>query len=428
MTRKLTHIALALALSATAQAQDSLRHYMALAIKNNPQMAQLQMAYHANDAITAGANTLPDPELSLGFFPKAMEHVGGKQVMTVQLMQMWPWFGTLKANKDVKQWRAKAAFHKMRQGALAVIYNVQRQWYELLATQAAQKSILQNIALLKDVQQVALYKYKAGTAMRDARLSDQLRIEAELATLEERRLSLDSQMELQRRQFNLLLHRDERLPVALPDTIVPHRIVETSWEEIVDRSPELAQTTAESEAFKAEAQRAKLQGRPMMGLGIEYMVNKRRDVMAPGVMPGMNGMNMWMPMLKLSLPIYTRKTSSAVRSARMMQAASQASYALQMDKLRARYLAIAQQEDDARRKIRLYAAQIRLLNNTLQLMQTEYANGATSLSDILQTLRERVDYALKLQQTLALHATIVAQYEEIAGQNEGMIGGVSSKE
>ena len=133
-------------------------------------------------------------------------------------------------------------------------------------------------------------------------------------------------------------------------------------------------------------------------------------------------------MLKLSLPIYTRKTSSAVRSARMMQAASQASYALQMDKLRARYLAIAQQEDDARRKIRLYAAQIRLLNNTLQLMQTEYANGATSLSDILQTLRERVDYALKLQQTLALHATIVAQYEEIAGQNEGMIGGVSSKE
>ena len=156
----------------------------------------------------------------------------------------------------------------------------------------------------------------------------------------------------------------------------------------------------------------------MIGVGVEYMLNKKRDAHAMGVMPEMNGMDMWMPMVKISLPIYRRKTTSAMRSAHLMRVSAEAAYSRQVDELRARYLSIAQREDDILRKIELYKKQTHLLESTLELMKTEYANGQTTLTDILQTSRELLDYALKEQEAYALHAAIAAEMEQLTGENE----------
>lgn len=416
--KKMLYIAVLGVCFASAKAQDSLQTYIRQAVQNNPETAELYNAYRAATAAAEGAGVLPDPELSLGFYPRPMEHIGGKQVMTFQLMQMLPWWGTLRAGREAKEWRAKAAYERLRQSGLGLAFQVRRQWYELWAVQERIKSLAENISLLKGIRQVALYEYKSATRMKGARLSDQMRLDAELARLEEQKTSLESQRELQRRQFNLLLHREETAVVHLPDNIRLQKLRETPWDEILRRSPQLSQTLAESNVYKAEAERAQRQGMPMIGVGVEYMLNKKRDAHAMGVMPEMNGMDMWMPMVKISLPIYRRKTTSAMRAAHLMRVSAEAAYSRQVDELRARYLSIAQREDDVLRKIALYKEQIHLLESTLELMKTEYANGQTTLTDILQTSRELLDYALKKQEAYALHAAIAAEMEQLTGENE----------
>ena len=46
---------------------------------------------------------------------------------------MFPWFGTLKATRTMKEKQANAAFQQWREAGIALSYTVQQQWYTLLA-------------------------------------------------------------------------------------------------------------------------------------------------------------------------------------------------------------------------------------------------------------------------------------------------------
>ncbi len=63
---------------------------------------------------------LPDPELSMGVFLSPMELVSGNQVADLRLMQMFPWFGTLRAAKDEMSLMANAKYESFRDAKLQV--------------------------------------------------------------------------------------------------------------------------------------------------------------------------------------------------------------------------------------------------------------------------------------------------------------------
>ena len=93
--------------------------------------------------------------------------------------------------------------------------------------------------------------------------------------------------------------------------------------------------------------------------------------------------------------------------------ATQEAYLRKKDALQTEFVALQQQMSDAKRKIALYNHQISLLNNTLNLLQTEYINGSSSLTDILQTLREQIDNERKRSDSVAALCLLVAQYEKM---------------
>lgn len=55
-----------------------------------------------------GAGVLSDPQLSVGL---------GKQRTTITIMQMFPWFGTLKAGREQMEYKAQEAYQKFREKA-----------------------------------------------------------------------------------------------------------------------------------------------------------------------------------------------------------------------------------------------------------------------------------------------------------------------
>ena len=386
--------------------EDSLAVYIAEAIRNNPGLRSEYQAYQAQMANAQGAGVLSDPQLSVGLFPQAMHHVNGKQLATITIMQMFPWFGTLKAGREQMEYKAQEAYQKFREKSLSLAFDVEKQWYSILATQEKVKAVKQKRVLLNDIKKVAIYLYKNYTAGRDTKMSDQLRLDAEEERLKEQTESLETQLTLQKQQFNITLHRQPNAALSLPDSITLRQMPTFNWTEIERNNPKLAQYSAIQKAFKSQEEQTRAKGMPMIGVGLQYMLNGKVDM---PMMPNMNGKDMVMPMVSVTIPIYRKKITSAIHSAQLMERSAAYNYQSQLDALQSTYLSIEQRADDIKRKLKLYESEVSLLNRTLELMQKEYATGATSLTDILQTTRESIDYDLLKAEANAQYNTITAE-------------------
>ena len=377
--------------------EDSLAVYIAEAIRNNPGLKSEYQAYQAQMANAQGAGVLSDPQLSVGL---------GKQRTTITIMQMFPWFGTLKAGREQMEYKAQEAYQKFREKSLSLAFDVEKQWYSILATQEKVKAVKQKRALLNDIKKVAIYLYKNYTAGRDTKMSDQLRLDAEEERLKEQTESLETQLTLQKQQFNITLHRQPNAALSLPDSITLRQMPTFNWTEIERNNPKLAQYSAIQKAFKSQEEQARAKGMPMIGVGLQYMLNGKVDM---PMEPNMNGKDMVMPMVSVTIPIYRKKITSAIRSAQLMERSAAYNYQRQLDALQSTYLSIEQRADDIKRKLKLYESEVSLLNRTLELMQKEYATGAASLTDILQTTRESIDYDLLKAEANAQYNTITAE-------------------
>ena len=377
--------------------EDSLAVYIAEAIRNNPGLKSEYQAYQAQMANAQGAGVLSDPQLSVGL---------GKQRTTITIMQMFPWFGTLKAGREQMEYKAQEAYQKFREKSLSLAFDVEKQWYSILATQEKVKAVKQKRALLNDIKKVAIYLYKNYTAGRDTKMSDQLRLDAEEERLKEQTESLETQLTLQKQQFNITLHRQPNVALSLPDSIPLRQMPTFNWTEIERNNPKLAQYSAIQKAFKSQEEQARAKGMPMIGVGLQYMLNGKVDM---PMEPNMNGKDMVMAMVSVTIPVYRKKITSAIRSAQLMQRSAAYNYQSQLDALQNTYLSIEQRADDIKRKLKLYESEVSLLNRTLELMQKEYATGAASLTDILQTTRESIDYDLLKAEANAQYNTITAE-------------------
>lgn len=386
--------------------EDSLAVYIAEAIRNNPGLKSEYQAYQAQMANAKGAGVLSGPQLSVGLFPQAMHHVNVKQLATITIMQMFPWFGTLKAGREQMEYKAQEAFQKFREKSLSTAFDVEKQWYSILATQEKVKAVKRKRALLNDIKKVAIYLYKNYTSGLGTKMSDQLRLDAEEERLKEQTESLETQLTLQKQQFNITLHRRPNVALSLPDSIPLRQMPTFNWTEIERNNPKLAQYSAIQKAFKSQEKQARAKGMPMIGVGLQYMVNGKVDM---PMMSNMNGKDMMMPMVSVTIPVYRKKITSAIHSAQLMERSTAYNYQSQLDALQSTYLSIEQRADDVKRKLKLYESEVSLLNRTLELMQKEYATGAASLTDILQTTRESIDYDLLKAEANAQYNTIAAE-------------------
>src|SRR5690606_9216776 len=97
-------------------------------------------------------------------------------------------------------------------------------------------------------------------------------------------------------------------------------------------------------AYKAKAEMDRKMGYPMLGLGLQYMVvGKNNDPMF--AMGDMNGKDMIMPMLSLSLPIFRKKYDARQKEYQLWWKASEENYNNTLNTLRSAYYGFKNQLD-----------------------------------------------------------------------------------
>lgn len=457
---------------------DSLYYYLELAAKNNSLLKSEFSLYQASLQKIPQAGAYADPQLDMGFFIKPMEIFGGKQVADFKLMQMFPWFGTRKAARNEATEMARMAFEKFRETKDKLFFDVKSTWYLLGNLQQQLNSIRENRALLAVLKDLATIRFSAqggqsqaaglvsngkaaaqntqtssggmsgmgagasgslptattgpsqqamgmgqmsggsGMSGSSGGMSDVLRIELELIELENEEQNVMSAITTATAKFNVLLNRETATPVAIPQTLVKREFLlddESVMELIKRQNPMLRMVDAETEAYKAKLEMDKKMGLPMFGIGLQYSVISKRMDMGIPVMD-MNGKDMVMPMVSLSLPLFRKKYSASQKESRLMRQAAEEKYEGTLRTLASEYVSVKQQLADADRKISLFDRQTQLAQTTYQLAVKEFSTGRNGLTSVLEIQRQLLDYQYKRSEAVATFNTIVAMIENLLSE------------
>lgn len=399
-------------LSFFARAQDSLLSYLEMADRQNPVVLQKFYEYKAAlQRIPQAA--IPDPEITLGVFVQPMELVMGNQVAGFQLMQRFPWFGTIQKARDEKSLTAESKFEEFRDTQLQVCFNVVRNWNEL---QKVNQSILiakKNVELLRTIENLSLirWKEKAESANEPTGPADTYRIQIEKSEVENKIALWEEEKAALTVTFNLYLNRRTTLPIELPavfrkDSLPP------SLQHLPDSlsdHPRLIKLLFEQQALDAQKKINKKTGYPSLGVGVNYSLINRRETSASK----MNGQDMIMPMLTLSLPVYRKKYHALREETDLMRTASEQNYQGVANELRTAYREAMQEYHHAQQRIKLYAHQRSLAQKTLDIMIKSFSSSGTPLSDILRLCQQLLEYDNKETGAIADHNIAIARIRQL---------------
>ena len=147
----------------------------------------------------------------------------------------------------------------------------------------------------------------------------------------------------------------------------------------------------------------------MLGIGVNYMlINKR-----PGVVEEMNGENMVMPMVSVSLPIYRKKYKSMKNEAVLMQEASELSRDDLRNSLRVQYQQVLKDLNDAERRVILYSEQADLAQKTTDLLIAGFSSAGSDFEEVLRMQLRLLDYRFKQIGAVVDYNTTVANAEQL---------------
>ena len=101
-------------LMANIAMNQSLDHYLGLALENNPDLKAAYFSFEAQLEKVKQAKFPTNPTFGFGYFISPIETKLGSQQTKISLNQMFPWFGTLSAAKDAASLMAEAQFEQFK--------------------------------------------------------------------------------------------------------------------------------------------------------------------------------------------------------------------------------------------------------------------------------------------------------------------------
>lgn len=404
-------VILALLWAESATAQDSLAVYLEIAARNNPALGAEFLNYKASLERISQAGALSDPELEMGFFLKPMDILDGRQIADFRLMQMFPWFGTRRTARTEAALMSRVAYEGFRRARDELFMEVRAAWWEMVDLRQRKANVRENRTLLVALRELASSRVQTSRGG----MSDVLKIEMEMAELDLAEAEIEAKITSTKARFNVFLNRDPDSPLAVPDSIMLS--VAPTGELDPSRNPVLGMADAEANAYRAKAGMDRKAGLPMVGVGVQYSVIGKR--MAMGIpTTAMNGRDMVMPMVSLSLPIWRTGHTARAAESRLLGEAAEERYRDAQNALRAEYIARREELGVAGRKIELYGRQTDLARRACDLAVSEFSTGTGTMSAVLEVHRGLLDYKLRLSTAIAEYNTVVAAIEKLLSEPE----------
>jgi outer membrane protein TolC len=345
-----------------------------------------------------------------------------------------------------------------------VFYDVQRTWYELQKLVQNIRIAERNIEILRTIERLAVIKFKAasiggssssstqslmssgisqdvssgssgmgsmgvgtgnktnstsfsqpstmqsssmGSQGGGSALSDVYRIQMEIGELDNNIALLENQQNTVAARFNTYLNRPVKSTVSLPSTLVVDTLVASFGavsDSILANNPMLEMLSYEKQSLDARQKMVSRMGYPMIGLGLNYsLINKN-----PMSTSSMNGKDMIMPMVTVTLPIYRKKYNAMQSEVKLLKSATEQNFIATANALQVEHYSAMQLYQDAERRIKLYENQSQLAQKTLDIMIKSFSASSSGLSDILRIRQQMLDYETRKIEAITDFNTSIA--------------------
>lgn len=399
MKTKLIIISILLAITGTLSAQEILDRYLQTAANNNPALKEKFNEYMASLEVVPQVGTLPDPQLTFGYFIMPVETRNGPQQAKVSLNQIFPWFGTLNVKEDVVLNMAKAKFEDFEEIKSKLFFEVKSSYFGLYFIKQSIDITIKNIRILETFKNLALIRIEAGKASG----VDELRVEMELADLENSLALLKDNWFVNIIKFNNLLNVDDNSLVEIPDTLWTDDLAYTR-QEVLDslklNNHQVLNLDYMINSYQSKEKLAKKNGLPNISIGLDYITIGTTDNAMTGA--SQNGKDaILFPKIGITIPLYRKKYTAMVKEAVFMQQATEDKKTDKINTLESVFEKGYSEYLDAGRRIVLFQKQSQLAEKTISILESEYATNGRNFEEILRMEKRVLKYSLELEKARA---------------------------
>ena len=444
--------------------QDSLSSYLEMATENNPLLKSKYNDYLSALEKIPQVSSLPDPEFSAGYYLEPMEVVSGKQIADLKLMQMFPWWGTFKSSKAEALSMANMKLSSYNEAKLEIQNKLKSVWYQLYSNKKEIDYSNETIDILKSLENITLGQYQntslSGSAVKsssstvsqnsetkssqsndgksgsmgamnsdspektdnsmDMQTSNSMgkssgiigifNLQLEVFELESNISLLKDQQKTLVAQFNSLLNRDLSANISISDTLDNKYNANQAYiDSIKANNPMVQMLEFEKQSYENKIQMSKKMGLPMVGVGLNYsIIGKSKTGHST-----MNGKDMIMPMLTVSLPIYRKKYNAMVKESELMISSTDDRLTNTKNELEVEYIKALEGIKDAERRIKLSIAQQDLTERSLNLLVSQYSTSGSGFDEVLRLQIQHLKYKIQASKALTDYNIAVAMLEKL---------------
>jgi outer membrane protein TolC len=414
MVEKILRVIMAYMLTAhcfSAQSQ-SLDSILQMIVSNNPEIKGLDLEYQASNVKEREANQLPNTVVGTGIPVLKPETRLGPQVLMVGASQMFPWFGTLNAKKEVFQSRSEEKYQMIEAKRLELI-SIAKVSYSRLQFLKSKKLVIEEvIKRLQSLQNITLAKIEAGMTSS----ANVLRLQLKIDELDQMLKKLINEELSDSAAINSLTGEDIGTAINVE---VDEELPEISFdlnrlmEEIKVGNPylKLLEQKKQTSIYKSDLIRKS--GSPTIGLGMDYSVVNRRTDMDPIY----NGRDIFVPRIMLSFPLQRGIVKAKQEAERLTQEAISLK---KEDVITDIHSAITKQVSDynnAKLDIELAEKQIKTGEAIYQILLAEYSTEGKGFDDLITIEIDLLNYRLNGESAKFRCKTSVANIEKFAEIN-----------
>jgi cobalt-zinc-cadmium efflux system outer membrane protein len=370
----------------------------------------MQQEAAAEWAKTGYVSKLPDPTLSSMVYVPPMHYEPDRQLAELQVMQMIPWLGRLKAEARRAHMEALAAETLYQAERLRIVGEIRATWFKLyvlakqIETTEADKAQLE--ALIKTAN--------ARVRTNDAQPGDVLMATLELSSLQEQVIGFRQQLTATTAELNRLVGRDVRVPITPPITIevdFPDWNYDMLHELAMESQPELIAARLRTAATNWGIEVARLKRRPDLTFGAGWMIMDAPN----GVMPD-DGKDSWTVGITASIPMWHRAYDAMVSEASREHCAAHASEDEVAQKLGAMLRDLWEQARASQEIVQLYESTILpQARQTFEADQQSLVNNTVTFDRVIRDYRTLLNLQLGYHRALGQLATALARIRQAVG-------------
>ena len=388
----------------------SLEFFLNEAEKTNPEINSLRYLEQQKKEKINEVGTLENTKLSFGYFLQEPETRVGAQRAKFSVAQSFPWFGFFRSLKSSEKSTAKAFSEKVKTEQRNLRLKVKITYYHLLELHA-KKSVLDSIlSLYKTYQSIVEGQIESSQSS----VVQLLKIQIDENDTKSQRHTIQESLIAMNKAMNLLLNRDENDTILIDVSKYAHLGKERFPNiALLDAHPAINELSHKEEALQESLIANKKAGMPKITLGLDYVLVD--ELPLPSLVD--NGKDVLMPMVSVSIPLFSKKYRSKSKQIILQKQAIQESKKNVINGLRTNY----------HQQLNLYKSAVyefkKIQDNQKQidlvriLILSEFENGKKSFDQVLETDLTQYKFKIKEIETKTKILLSQASLEYLTGAN-----------